>query len=124
MQTLTSLRNLRSQITAQEKWNVDLIASNASLRKSNVELIASLEELKSRIEELTTNHASLVKENAKIISQMDGVKDELEMEKAMSASLKSELETATLKVQTISMDALLCAKVNLMGEFKKGEHTS
>ena len=90
---------------------VDLIASNASLRKSNVELFAQLEELKTINEELTTNHVGLVEENSKIICQMDCVKDELEKEKAMGASLKSELETAVLKVQT-------------MGEFKRCEHSS
>ena len=42
----------------------------------------------------------------------------------MSASLKSELETAALKVQTIVVDAVLSARAELMGEFKRGEHTS
>ena len=42
----------------------------------------------------------------------------------MSASLKSELETAALKVQTIAVDVVLSARVELIEEFKKGEHTS
>ena len=103
---------------------MDLIVSNAFLRKSNAKLIAQLEELESRNEEHTTNHASLIEENAKIISQMDGVKGEIDMEKVMSASLKSELETAALKVQTIVVDAVLSARTELMGEFRRGEHTS
>ena len=37
---------------------------------------------------------------------------------------KSELETAVLKVQTIVVDAVLRARVELMGEFKRGEQTS
>ena len=119
-----SLKNLRSQIAAQEKRNVDLTTSNASLRKSNVELVTQLEELKTRNEDLTTNHANLAEENAKIICQMDCVKDELEKEKAMGASLKSELETAALKVQTIAVDAILSARAKLMREFKRREHSS
>ena len=55
---------------------------------------------------------------------MDGVKGKLEKEKAVSASLKLELEMAALKVQTIMVDAVLSARVELMGEFKRGEHTS
>ena len=52
------------------------------------------------------------------------MKEELAKEKVVSASLKSELETATLKVQTIFVDAMLSAKAKLMGEFKRGEHSS
>ena len=103
---------------------MDLTASNTSLRKSNVELVAQLEELKSRNEELTSNHADLIEGNANLSNQMDGVKGELDKEKAMSASLKPELEMAALKVQTIAMDALLSARAKLMGEYKRGEHTS
>ena len=116
--------HLRSQITAQEKRNVDLIASNASLRKSNVELASQLEELRSRNKELSSNHASLVKENAKTISQLDDMKEELMKEKAVSAGLTSELETAALKLQTIIVDAVLSVRAELMGEFKRGEHLS
>ena len=68
MQIRTGLSNLRSHITAQEKQNVDLTASNASLRNSNAELTAQLAKLKSINKELTTNHAGLVEENAKVIS--------------------------------------------------------
>ena len=46
------------------------------------------------------------------------------MKKDMSASLKSELEMAALKVQTIAVDVVLSARAALMEEFKKGEHTS
>ena len=55
---------------------------------------------------------------------MDCVKDELEKDKAVSANLKSELETATLKVQTIAVDAVLSARAGLMGEFKRGDHSN
>ena len=68
MQALTGFTHLRSQITGQEKRNVDLTASNDSLRKSNAELASQLEELKYSNEELSSNHAILVEENAKIIS--------------------------------------------------------
>ena len=54
---------------------------------------------------------------------MDGVKDKLAKQKIENASLKSELETATLKVQTITVDVLLSARAELMEEFKRGEHT-
>ena len=103
---------------------MDLMASNVSLRKSNVEFVTQLEKLKSQNEELSTNHAGLVEDNARIISQMDSVKEELAKEKVVSASLKFELEMATLKVQTIAVDAMLSAKAELMGEFKRGEHSS
>ena len=97
-QVLTGLTHLRSQITHQEKRNNDLFASNATLRKLNSELTTQLEELKSKNEELTTNQAALIKKNAELISQMDAVRDELVSEKAVSVDLKSELETAVLKV--------------------------
>ena len=103
---------------------MDLFASNTILRKSNIELIAQLAKLKSRNEELAANHVGLIEENTKVINQMDGVKDELDREKAVSASLKSEMETATLKVQTIAVDAVLSARAELKKEFKKGEHTN
>ena len=116
--------HLRSQITAQDKRNVNLNASNASLRKSNAELASQLEELRSRNEELSSNHVSLVEENAKMISQLDDLKEELVKEKTMSADLKSELEMAALKVQTIAVDAMLSARAELMTEFKMGKHSS
>ncbi|KAL5543291.1 hypothetical protein UlMin_011001 [Ulmus minor] len=46
-QALMGWTHLRSQITAQEKRNVNLTASNATLRKSNEKLAAQLEELRS-----------------------------------------------------------------------------
>ena len=87
-----------------------MTVSNASLRKLNTELIAQLTELNSRNEELSANHVGLIEENAKVISQMDGVKDKLDRKKVVSASLKSKLETATLKVQTIVVDSMLSAR--------------
>ena len=122
LQALTGLSHLRGQITHQEKRNNDLFAFNVTLRKLNSELTAQLEELKSKNEELMTNQAALVEKNAELISQMDGVRDELESEKAVSAGLKSELEAAVLKVQIIAVDAVLSVRVELMGEFKRGDH--
>ena len=112
--------HLRSKITAQEKRNVDLIASNASLRKSNAELASQLEELTFRDEELSSNHVSLVEENANTISQLDDLKEELVKEKAVSTDLKSELETATLKLQTIAVDVVLSVRAELIKAFKRG----
>ena len=89
--------HLRSQMTAQEKWNVDLTASNASLRKLNKKLASQLKELRMRNDELSLNITSIVEENAKILGKLDEVKDELEGEKALSASLKFELESVTLR---------------------------
>ena len=43
---------------------------------------------------------------------MDGVRDELVSEKVMSAGLKSELETAELKVQTIAVNAMSTRGLN------------
>ena len=45
-------------------------------------------------------------------------------EKAVSAGLKTELETAALKVQTIAVDVVLSVRAELMGEFKRGEHSN
>ena len=118
------LSQLRGKITHQEKRNNDLFASNATLRKLNSELSAQLEELKSKNEELTTNQAALVEKNAELIRKMDGVRDELASEKVVSTGLKTELEAAMLKVQTIAVDAVLNARAELMGEFKRGEHSS
>ena len=93
-----------------------MFASNATLRKLNSELTAQLEELKSKNDELTTNQAALIEKNAELVSQMDGVRDELASEKAVSAGLKTELEVAALKVQTIAVDAMLSVRAELMGE--------
>ena len=90
--------HLRSQITAQEKQNVDLTASNASLQKLNEKLTSKLEELRTRNEELSSNNTNLVKENTKILGKLDRVNKELEGEKAMSASLESELESIMAEV--------------------------
>ena len=59
-----------------------------------------------------------------MISQIDGVRDNLASEKSVNASLKSELETVVLKVQIIAIDAILSVRAELIGEFKKGEHSS
>ena len=101
-----------------------MFTSNASLRKLNSEFTAQLEELKSKNEELTTIQVALAKKNAELISQMDGVRDELVSEKVVSTGLKCELEVTELKVQTIAVDAVLSARAELMGEFKRGEHSS
>ena len=45
-------------------------------------------------------------------------------EKATSAGLTYVLETAALKVQTTVVDAVLNARAELTGEFKRGEHLS
>ena len=42
----------------------------------------------------------------------------------MSDGFTSELELATLKVQAIVVDAVLSARAELMGEFKRGNHTN
>ena len=55
---------------------------------------------------------------------MDGVRDKLVSEKAVSVGLKTELEAAAQKVQTIIVDVMLGVKAKLMGEFKRGEHSS
>ena len=94
-----------------------MFASNATLRKLNSELSAQLEEL-------TTNQVSLVEKNAELTSKMDGMKDELVSEKAVSAGLKSELETTTLKVKTVAVDAVISVRAELMGEFKRGKHSN
>ena len=116
--------HLRSQITAEEKRNVDLTASNASLRKSNEKLTSQLEEIRMRNEELSSNNTSLVEENAKLLGKLDRVKEELEGEKAVSVSLKSELESITTEVQAIVVNPILSARAELMAEFKRGEHSN
>ena len=101
-----------------------MFASNASLRKLNAELTAQLEELKLKNEELTTGHSTLIEKNAELINQIHGVRDELVGEKAVSAGLKAELETAVEKIQTITVDVVLSARAELMGKFKRDEHSS
>ena len=125
------MSQLRGQIAHQEKRNNELFASNATLRKLNSELTVQMdelktknEELKSRNKELVADNSALVKRNAELISKMDGVRDELAGEKAVSAGLKVELETAAERVQTIAVDVVLSARAELMGEFKRGEHSS
>ncbi|KAL5582334.1 hypothetical protein UlMin_014776 [Ulmus minor] len=104
--------------------NVDLTASNATLRKSNEKLTAKLEELKTRNEEMSSNNNKLVDQNARILGQLDEVKEELHVEKATTASLRSEVESVTAEAQAIAVNAVLSARAELMAEFKKGEHSS
>ena len=116
--------HLRSQITAQEKRNVDLTASNATLRKSNEKLAVQLEELRTRNEELSSNNTGVVEQNSKILGQLDEVKKELHREKASSVSLRYELESITAEAQAIAVNVILSARAELMAEFKRGEHSS
>ena len=102
---------------AQQRQNVDLAASNTTLRKANTELGDSNKEL-------DDNHAKLVKENAKLVGQEDVVKEELVVEKAKNTTLKAELESTLKKMQFIVVDAILHARVKLMGEFKRGKHAN
>ena len=89
--------HLRSQITAQEKRNMDLTASNDSLRKSNEKMASQLKELRTRNEELSSNNTSLVEENAKILGKLDGVKDELEGEKVVVRALSPSWSPSMLR---------------------------
>ena len=70
------------------------------------------------------NYAELIKENAKVICQVDIVKEELAKDKAENATLKDELESTLKKMQFIVVDAILRARAELMGEFKRGEHAA
>ena len=45
-------------------------------------------------------------------------------ERADNSGLREELETATLKVQSIAVDTVLSARAELIEEFKRGEHAS
>ncbi|KAL5580801.1 hypothetical protein UlMin_013243 [Ulmus minor] len=130
-QGLTCVFSLRSQIVAQERRNVDLSVSNTSLRKANADLSAEREEfssklteLRSKNEELEDNYAELVRANAKLIGELDAAKGDLAKERADNSSLKEELETVTLKAQSIAVDAVLSARAELMEEYKRGEHAS
>ena len=71
-----------------------------------------------------TGHSTLVEKNTELINQIDGVRDELASEKAVSVGLRTELETAAEKIQTIVVDDVLSARAELMGEYKRGEHSS
>ena len=120
---MTGLSQLRRQIAHQERKNNDLFASNAALKKLNSKLSTQLEELKSRNEELATTQTDLVARNAELVSQVDCARDELSSKKAVSAALKAELEAAEEKFQTITVDVVLSARAELMGEYKRGEHS-
>ena len=131
VQGLTGVFSLRGQIAAQERRNVDLAASNTSLRKANAELSAEREgfsskitELRSKNEELEDNYAELVRANEKLTGELDAAKEDLAKERADNSGLREELETATLKVKSIAVDAMLSARAELMEEFKRGEHAS
>ena len=87
------------------------------------ELKKKNEELKSRNKELVADNSTLVERNAELSAKVDGVQDELNGEKAVSAGLRADLEMAAEKVQTIAVDAVLSARAELMGEFKRGEHS-
>ena len=88
------------------------------------ELKKKNEELKSRNKELVADNSTLVERSAELSAKVEGVQGELTGEKAVSAGLRAELEEAAEKVQTIAVDAVLSARAELMGEFKRGEHSS
>ena len=67
------------------------------------------------------NYAELVKQNAKLLGQADTVKEELANEKLENTAIKAELESTLKKMQFITVDAILHARAELMGEFKMGE---
>ena len=105
VQSLIGLSCLKSLMVAQERRNVDLAASNTTLRKvntelgdSNKELSLKVMELKSKYEELDDNYAKLVKENAKLVGQVDIVKKALAKEKAENTIVKAELESTLKKM--------------------------
>ena len=54
--------------------------------------------------------------------ELDAAKEDLAKERADNSGLREELETATLKVQSIAVAAVLSAHAELMEEFKRGEH--
>ena len=83
-----------------------------------------MDELKKKNEELVADNSTLVEKNTELIKKMDGVRDELVGLKVVSAGLKVELETAGEKIQIIAVDAVLSARVELMGESKHSEHSS
>lgn len=56
-----------------------------------------------------------------MIDQADAVKEELDKEKAENTTLKAELESTLKKMQFIIVDAILHARAELMGEFKRGQ---
>ena len=62
--------------------------------------------------------------NEKLSGELDAAKEGLAKERADNSGLREELETATLKVQSIAVDAVLSAHAELMDEFKRGEHGS
>ena len=88
------------------------------------ELKKKNEELKSQNKELVAENSTLVERSAELSAKVEGVQDELNGEKAVSAGLRAELEEAAERVQTIAVDAVLSAWAELMGEFKRGEHSS
>ena len=95
---------MRSQIAAQERRNVDLAASNTSLRKANADLTterkefsSELAELRSKNKELEDNYAKLVRANTKLIGELDATKEDLAEERVDRSGLKEELETMRLK---------------------------
>jgi len=55
---------------------------------------------------------------------LDDAKEELQVEKATSASLRSEVESITAEAQAVAVNAVLSARAELMAEFKRGEHSS
>ena len=59
-----------------------------------------------------------------MIGELDAAKEDLAKERADNSGLREELETETLKVQSIAVDAVLSARAELMEEFKRGEHAS
>ena len=52
------------------------------------------------------------------------MKETLAKEKVENATVKAELESTLKKMQFIAVDAIVHARVELMGEFKRGEHTN
>ena len=52
------------------------------------------------------------------------MKEELTKEKAENVAVKAELESTLNKMKFIVINAILHARTELMGEFKRGEHAN
>ena len=59
-----------------------------------------------------------------MIAESDAGRDELAKDKAKNANLEAELGELQKKVQFIAVDAILHARVELMGEFNRGKHAN
>ena len=102
-------------MTAQERRDNDLAASNTSLRKQASELIVAQAELRVRTAELEA-------QNAELEAKFATLEGEITTSKAARTASEAEVEANLAQMKSVDVDATLHARAELMEAFKASQH--